>query len=100
MDTYEITNNIPYKTTAKVERKRGRKNRHKSLEIEKMTPGQSVCLEKLHHTTRSAAHKIKLHENSIKLLMKDRKVNLNVKVDFYAYKRIRQIRLWILDPVV
>jgi hypothetical protein len=100
MDTYEITNNIPYKTTAKVERKRGRKNRHKSLEIEKMTPGQSVCLEKLHYTTRSAAHKVKLHENSIKLLLKDRGItNLNYKVDFYTNRRVRQIRLWILDSI-
>jgi hypothetical protein len=66
-----------------------------------MTPGQSVCLEKLHHKTISAAHKIKLHENSIKLLIRDRGLkNLNFKVDFYAYKRIRQIRLWILDPTV
>jgi hypothetical protein len=100
MNTYEIANNIPYKSAAKVDRKRGRKNRHKSLEIEKMTPGQSVSLEKLHYRTRSAAHKIKLHENSIRLLVKERNLNIKWKVDFYANRRTKEVRLWILDPVV
>jgi hypothetical protein len=31
MNSYEITSDIPYKNKAKIERKRGRKNRHKGL---------------------------------------------------------------------
>lgn len=95
MSNYKISKTIPMPgTKPEAKGRRGRRNRFYNLPIEELKVGESVQLSKATMRMQTASTKIKLFDDSIKKLLKERNLKMEYQIFLRKTQNKAEIRLW------